>query len=53
MITEGSVSGIATDEDDIVYYVVDDGELTYVFVQTVDTDAGDPAKARAILIPLR
>lgn len=54
VITEGSVSGIATDEDDIVYYVVDDGELTYVFVQTVDTDAGDPGEwPEQILIPLR
>ena len=43
----GSVSGIATDEDDIVYYVVDDGELTYVFVQTVDTDAGDPGEGQS------
>ena len=47
VITEGSVSGIATDEDDIVYYVVDDGELTYVFVQTVDTDAGDPGEGQS------
>mgnify|MGYP005787937567 CR=1 FL=1 len=42
VITEGSISGIATDENDYVYYVVDDGELTYVFIQSLDTGATDP-----------
>ena len=41
-ITTGSVSSIGTDTNDIAHYVVDDGELTYIFVQNVDDTATDP-----------
>ena len=41
-ITTGSVSSIGTDTNDKAYYVVDDGELTYIFVQNVDDAATDP-----------
>ena len=47
VITEGSVSGIATDEDDKAYYVVDDGELTYVFIQSVEDSASDPGESQS------
>ena len=47
VITEGSVSGIATDEDDKAYYVVDDGELTYVFIQSVEANAEDPGASQS------
>ncbi len=47
VITEGSVSGIATDEDDKAYYVVDDGELTYVFIQSVEDNAEDPGASQS------
>ena len=45
MITEGAVSSIATDEDDRAYYVVDDGELTYVFIQSYEKNAEDPGQS--------
>ena len=41
-ITTGSVSSIGTDTDDIAHYIVDNGELTYIFVQNVDDTATDP-----------
>ena len=45
VITEGAVSSIATDEDDRAYYVVDDGELTYVFIQSYEKNAEDPGQS--------
>ena len=45
VITEGAVSSIATDEDDRAYYVVDDGELTYVFIQSYEKNATDPGES--------
>lgn len=47
VITEGSVSGIATDEDDRAYYVVDDGELTYVFIQSYEKNTEDPGASES------
>ena len=42
VITSGSASSIGTDENDVAYYVIDDGELTYIFIQAVDEGANDP-----------
>ena len=45
VISQYSTSSIGTDDNDVVNYIVDNGEVSYIFIQEVPSDVKDPGSS--------